>query len=341
MQGRLAGSVEGRIPSSGARPERISREEVGIALDRLEEIVLRGNTTDRLAESISIRIGTLENLAHPIGRYRLLAKLEDHRTRILEAGERVRTMRIGAANEICSDGPPQFHRFLRETGMLLDELDTIDRLSVEADQLFRDGFDIFRKKAEAPEYSAADLKLAIRKTIDFERGVAARLSEANAALESVRREALLARERMQTAALRSRIAFQKAEMHVAHARSLLVGMPKAGLTGQALEEALRAASFLEDGRLSAEDRLPVAVGLGFLAAARQERWVPLPEDSGDDGERPLIDAILPVLDAAGANGRTASDAAYLAALFGLRQQSPGAQIAARNFMKAHPGSERS
>ncbi|HEY5996032.1 MAG TPA: hypothetical protein VIU29_03385, partial [Candidatus Deferrimicrobiaceae bacterium] len=340
VQGRLAGSIEGQFPSSGGRPERISREEVGLALDRLEEIVLRGNTIGRLAESISIRMGTLENIAHPIGRYRLLGRLENHRDNILEAGGRVRELRTAAANEIAGDGPPQFKRFLMDAGRLLNELEDADRRYVEADRVFRESFDIFREKADSSEDGSPALRLAIQKAIDFERAATARMSDAIAELESDRREELLALERVRTDALRSKIAFQEAEMHVAHARSLLEEMPKPGLTGEALAAALRAASFLGDGLLSPDDRLRLAVGLGFMAAARQERWVPFPENSINDGERQLTESFLPVLEAGGGTGQTAFDAAYLSALFGLRQQGRGAEFAAREFMKAHPGTER-
>jgi tetratricopeptide (TPR) repeat protein len=338
----VAERKSGPFPPAGTENpgiEPLSQDRVDAVLDAMEEAALDGPTADRLVEAFSRKLDTLRNLAHPIRRYRLLARLERSRDEILSARTRIREMRpIAASGEGSGSAAPEL---FKRIGGLLRELESLGAAWDEAKTLTGRHFDIFPREAKAADIrdSAERTVHVIRKAIALDWDQSVRLLASARALEERERIAAWEREKERILRLRPVIPLQAAETFVGRAR-VLQESAASGWTPEALDALDKAVAFLRDGRIPSASRTGIAAGAGAIIVKETGRWEAAPARKAAGREPTLIAGILPVLDESVRAGERREETLYLAVLLRMMVRSPDAAPAARAYIRTYPASPR-
>ena len=315
----------------------LTADEIGKIMLRIEDVTLDGIEVDRMVEQLSATLEVLQNLGHPIHRYRALVRLEKSQKEIHALRLRIRERRTATAADVASPGEGDGARFLRDLGLYLSELDTIRSASAELREFTRQYLGILRKKKALPGETADPLGRAIREA-DAEAGrLMERILPGMKAFEEAERAAARERERPRWIALRAAVARELAAVHLAEARVLRHGAG-AESRGKALDPLRKAVSILSEGRLPPGEAFDVAVQAGSLLAEGEGRWTPYPGWVAGEQERGMIARILPFLPADPPFRPGREESFYLQSALRQAVKDPGATAAARGFVAKEPAS---
>jgi tetratricopeptide (TPR) repeat protein len=315
----------------------LTAEEIAKIVRRIEEVSLDGIEVDRLVEQMAATLDTLQNLGHPIQRYRRLARLEKSQEEIHLLRERIRGRRKAtiATIEVGRDGDAP--RLLKDVGLFLKELDVIRSMAAETRDFTKRYFDILRKKEEPAERAEDPLDHVMRETIAYADGRVTALLPVVRTLEERERATAWKRRRPELLALRSVVGRQLADALIGQARRLR-SEPGEPARGESLAALGRAVSLLTGDRLAPGDASDVAVGIGSVLSEGRGRWMPYPGLESDEKEKELVTRVLPLFPLEGVSGARREEGLYLRAALRLAVKDPGAPSAARELLEKYPAS---
>jgi len=315
----------------------LTAEEIAEIVRRIEEVSLDGTEVDRLVERMAATLDTLQNLGHPIQRYRRLAQLEKSQEEIHRLRERIRERREATVATIEVGRGGDAPRLLKDVGLFLKELDVIRSMAAETREFTKRYFDILRKKEEPAETAEEPLDRVMRETIAYADGRVTALLPVVRILEERERAAAWERRKPDLLALRAVVGRQLADALIGQARRLRSepGEPARRESLAALE---RAVSLLTGDRLAPGDAPDVAVGIGSVLSEGRGRWERYPGPEADEKEKELIARVLPLLPREGISGLRREEGLYLRTALGLAVKDPGAPSAARELLERYPAS---
>ena len=315
----------------------LSAEEIAEIVRRIEEVSLDGTEVDRLVERMAATLDTLQNLGHPIQRYRRLAQLEKSQEEIHRLRERIRERREAtvATIEVGRDGDAP--RLLKDVGLFLKELDVIRSMAAETREFTKRYFDILRKKEEPAERAEEPLDRVMRETIAYADGRVTALLPVVRTLEERERAAAWERRKPDLLALRAVVGRQLADALIGQARRLR-SEPGEPARRESLAALGRAVSLLTGDRLAPGDAPDVAVGIGSVLSEGRGRWMPYPGSDTDEKEKELIARVLPLLPREGVSGARREEGLYLRAALRMAVKDAGAPSAARELLERYPAS---
>ena len=327
--------VAAEIPSEGVR--FLTSTEIGEIVRRIEEVLLDGVEVDRLVEQLSATLDTLENIGHPIQRYRYLIRLEKSQEEIHVLREKIRERRSATVSGVESSRDGDASILLRDLGLYVHELYVVRSAAEEMREFTRKYFDIFRKNKEIREEAEDPLHKTIRETVTY---ADARLKELLAAvqtLEKGERAAVWERRKPERIALQAVVHRQLADALVAQARRLRQD-PWEEARKESLAVLEQVVSLLSGDRLTPTDAVDVALQAGSLLAEGRGRWEPFPGRMAGEREREMIGRILPLLPPEAPSAARREESLYLQATLRLVAKDPGAGFAARRFLEKYPAS---
>lgn len=330
----LAGA-DTRLPGV---PRFLSHGEIGDIVQGIEEVTLGGVEVDRLVERLSAKVDTLQNLGHPIGRYRRLVQLEKNQAEIHLLRDRIRERREATIATVGSGRETEVPLLFRDVGLFLEELQRLRTTAEEIQGFTGQYFDVLRKK---PGGEAADRgDRAVREAVAYADARMAELLPIVRALEETERAAAWKGRIPGLTALRRATARQLADTLVQKARAMRQGAGAAERE-RSLDAIGRAVSILSGGHLLPEDVPEVAVRIGSALAEGQGRWEPYPGRIADEKEREMIGSILPHLRREGPSEARREEGLYLDAVLRMAVRDPGAGRAAREYLEKYPASHLS
>jgi tetratricopeptide (TPR) repeat protein len=315
----------------------LSSGEVGEIIRWIEEVTLGGVEVDRLVEQLAATFDTLQNLGHPIDRYRRLTRLEKGQEEIHLLRERIRERREAAITTVGSARDVEAPLLLRDVGLFLEELEGIRSTAQEIREFTEQYFDILRKKKERAEGSADPVDRAVREAIAYADGRMTALLPVVRELEEMERTAAWSRKIPGLNALRQATGRQLADTLVRQARAMRQGAGEAERE-RSLHAIGRAVSLLSDGHLAPEDVPEVAVRIGSVLAEGKGRWEQFPGRKADEKEREMIVRILPLLRREGPSDARREEGLYLDSVLRMAVKDPGAGRAAREYLERYPAS---
>jgi tetratricopeptide (TPR) repeat protein len=315
----------------------LTAEEIAEIVRRIEEVSLDGIEVDRLVERMAATLDTLQNLGHPIQRYRRLALLEKSQEEIHLLRERIQERREVAVATIEVGRDVDAPRLLKDVGLFLKELDVIRSIITETREFTKQYFDVLRKKEEPSERAEDPLDLLMRETIAYSDGRVTALLPVVRTLEERERAAAWERRKPELLALRSVVARQLADALVGQARRLRLE-PGETAHRESLAALGRAVFLLTGDRLAPGDASDVAVGIGSVLSEGRGRWVPYPGPEADEKEKELVTRVLPLLPLEGVSGARREEGLYLRAVLRMAVKDRGAPLAARELLERYPAS---
>ncbi len=311
--------------------------EIAEIVRKIEEVSLDGIEVDRLVERMAATLDTLQNLGHPIQRFRRLALLEKSQEEIHRLRDRIRERREATVATIEGGRDRDAPRLLKDVGLFLKELDVIRSIAAETRNFTKQYFDILRKKEEPAERAEDPLDRVMQETITYSDGRVTALFPVVRTLEERDRAAAWERRKPELLTLRAVVGRQLADALIGHARRLRLepGEPARREYLAALE---RAVSLLTGDRLAPGDVSDVAVGIGSVLSEGRGRWVPYKGPEADEKEKDLIARVLPLLPLEGVSGARREEVLYLRAALRVAVKDPGATSAARELLEKYPAS---
>ncbi len=312
----------------------LTAEEIAEIVRRIEEVSLDGIEVDRLVERMAATLDTLQNLGHPIQRYRRLTRLEKSQEEIHLLRERIRERRDATVATIETGRDGTAPGLLKDVGLFLNELDKIRSMAAETRDFTKQYFDILRKKQEPAE---DPLDHVMRESIAYADGRVTALLPVVRTLEERERAAAWERRKPELLALLAVVDRQLADALIGQARRLRLE-PGEPAHGESLAALGRAVSLLTGDRLAPADAPDVAIGIGSVLSEGRDRWTRYPGTEADEKEKELIARVLPLLPREGVSGARREEGLYLRAALGLAVKDPGAGSAAREYLQKYPAS---
>jgi tetratricopeptide (TPR) repeat protein len=315
----------------------LTSDEVRRVLRRIEYVVLDGVEVDRMVEEMSATLDTLQNLGHPIQRYRSLARLEKRQKEIQRIRDRILERRTATESGVESVRDGDGSLLLRDLGQFIVELGSIRSAAAELREFTRAHFDIFRKKMEPFRETGEPGRQGIRDAYADAGRLTEKLLPPMKTFEERERIATWERRKPQWIALRAKIRRQLADALIGESRRLRQdpGEEAQQKSFAALREVV---SLLSGDRLAPEDAADVAVQSGSLLAEGRGRWEEYPGRSAGEGEKEMISRILPLLPAESSSGPRSEESLYLQAALRLAVKDPRAGSVAREFLEKYPSS---
>jgi len=344
LVGMLFADRRASLASEGmASPEGLrflTAGEIAEILRRIEEVTLDGIEVDHLVERMAATLDTLQNLGHPIQRYRRLARLEKSQKEIHQLRYRIRERREATVTTIEAGKAGDVSPLLKDVGLFLKELEEIRSIAAETREFTKRYFNILRKKEDPSERAEDTLDRVMRETIAYADARVTALLPVARTLEDRERAVAWERRKPELLALRTVVARQLADALIGHARRLRIESGESA-RGESLAALGRAVSLLTGDRLMPGDAADVAVGIGLVLSEGSGRWIPYPGPEADEKEKELIRRILPLLPQEGVSGARREESLYLRAVLRLALKDPAAPSAARELQEKYPNSSLS
>ena len=331
------GSLAGANGQSPEFPRFLSYGEIGEIIQRVEEVTLGGVEVDRLVEQLSATVDTLQNLGHPIGRYRRLVQLEKNQAEIHILRDRIRERREATIATIGGGRETEVPILLRDVGLFLEELQVIRATAVDIQDFTGQYFDILRKKEERGDGADGPGDRAVREAIAYADARMTALLPIVRALEETERAAAWKGRIHGLIALRHATARQLADTLVRQAHAMRQEAGEAERE-KSLHAIGRAVSLLADGHLAPEDVPEVAVRIGSVLAEGRGRWEPYPGRIADEKEREMIGRVLPILQGEAPSDARREERLYLDTVLRMAIKDPAAGRVARVYLEKYPAS---
>lgn len=311
-------------------------DEVEGILRRIEVLSLDGRSVDRLVEELMRRLDTLQNLPHPIARFRLLSRLEKLHAEIREIKERIVQRRRAAAG-MHGRSPADSAGLLRELGRYLVAVDEVREAASEARAFSRRHFNILRVRPAEEEGAIEARRKEWDEVLAFEDSRFAALLPSIRTREEAGWRQSWERRKQELSRMRPIILRRVVDGLVAEAGALRERR-SAGPPEEWRDLLERAASYLPGDRLGPSDKAECAVNIGALLAGPSGPWEPFPGGRAGEQEARLISLILPFLATDAHDGARREEALYVSALLRSRRGDRDAGRAAREFLVGFPAS---
>lgn len=325
-----------RLPTV-SKVEYLSRSQIEKIIRMIEEVSLGGIEVDKLVEGLTKKVDILQNLAHPIDRYRFLTRLEKSQEEIYAIKRRIHERREAAVAGLRVTSGVSISHLLEDMGKFLLELDAI-REATGGLRVFTDRyFNILLFKKKTAEPSQESNEGMVRKALAIDMEGFRFLLPAVKALEEKARFVFWERKKQEIAALRPVVTRQIIDTLVRQARMLRVQKMLDGKqeVWSVLE---RAVSYLRGDALSGRDRMESALQVGSFLEEEEGRWEPYPGRVSGKREKEAIASVLPILEDLADSGKAREEAAYLLVSLKTLTNDPGARLAAEKFLREFPSS---
>lgn len=329
----LAAPRAGRVPDA----RLLSAGDVAETVRRIEEVSLDGYGVDRHVERLSARLDTLQNMGHPIGRYRRLVRLEKSQKEIHRLKERIMERRAAAVAAVEARGDGDLPALLEDLGLFLVELDGIRAAADEARAFLREHFDILRRGPMPGDAAEDPFSISVREAIRFADGRMSLLLPAAVAVAEGSRAAGWERRKPRLHYLRAAVDRQLADALVGRAGRLR-REPGEAARKESLAALGRAVSLAVDRRFEGEDAARVAIGAGSVLVEGKGRWETYPAPPADETEKGLIARILALLPPEGGPVGRGEEALHVDAVLRMRARVAGAEAAAGRYLERYPAS---
>ncbi len=330
---RARGAAPPTSPAPGT--QGVSPDEIDAIILRIERAALDGDDVDRLVEEQARKLELLENLAHPIQRYRMLARLEKAQSEIHEIEARIRERREPIARPGRGGAEPSASRLFADLGRFLSELEALRLVAEESRDITRKHFNILREKETDARRDA--IARMSRETLAFDNDRFVALIAASRALDDRARVISRERERKELLGLRSAILRRLVDSLAARAVSLAERQPPGW--SQAYWTAVeRGTSLLGGDQLSPRERIECAIRIGTVLARGNARWETFPGRPAGERESRLAAALLPTLAEGARSGDLREESRYVLTIVRMFLKDGDAVATARQFLATSPGS---
>ena len=327
---------EARLPP-GLR--LLSPEDVEEIVRRIEEVSLDGDGVDRLVEQLSARLDTLQNMGHPIQRYRQLVQLEKSQEEIHRLRERIKERRAAAVSAVETGRDGDVPPLLKDVGLFLNELDEIRTATAETREFTREHFDILRKRQEPAAGGGGSLR-AIGPGDDRLRRRPGDLAFPRRAArwgKGAGRKRGNGRGRSCSPCARA-VDRQLADALVGACRAVCGREPGEKARRESLAALGRAVSILSGGRLAREDAVRGGRRRRLGARGGKGRWEPYPGPAADEKEKELIARVLPLLPWRKTPGGPGGAALPRRRAADARRRMPGRRPPPGRYLEKYPAS---
>ncbi len=315
--------------------EGVSPREIDEIILRIEQAALDGENVDRLVDEQAKKLELLENLAHPIERYRLLTRLEKAQAEIREIEKRIRLRREPIARLEEGADSRSASRLLADLGQFLKELDALRLAAEESRGITRRYFNILREKDDEGRRDA--VSEMVRDVLAFDNDRFVILISASRALED--RAASVSRQREQKELLDLRSVILRRLVDCLAAQASFVAETRPAGWSQAYWTAMeRAVSCLGGDQLSQRDRIECAIRIGTVLTRAHLRWENFPGRQAGEKESRLATALLPILADGARSGARQEESRYVLTIVQMFLKDGNALTSAREVLENSPAS---
>jgi tetratricopeptide (TPR) repeat protein len=318
------------VPVSSSR----QMEEV---LQKIEQVTLGGLSVDGLVEEIAKKVEILQNIAHPLPRYRLLTKLAKSHDEILLIKERIRKRREDAIAGVQTGNASGSSQFFGDLGRFLAELDKTRKIAAEAREFMKRNFDVMKNPGKGKKESSGEIRGMVSEVLAFDNERFASLLPSIQALEERTRIASWERKRQEILVLRPVVLRHLADALVARAFSLREDKePEWSARAPAILE--KAGSYLSEEGIPLDDKAEIAANIGSFLIPGEGRWELHPGRKPGEADRKMIERILPWLEDGGGSDGNRERKHYVRALLKMSVGAPDAISTGRDFLAKYPSS---
>jgi len=330
---RARGAAFSTSPIPGVKG--VSPGEIDEIILRIERAALDGDNVDRLVKEQARKLELLENLAHPIQRYRLLARLEKAQAAIHEIEERIRQRREPIARLEEEGDNPSASRLFADLGRFLKELEALRLAADESQEIIRKHFDLLREKEDGVRDET--ISRMAREALAFDNDRFVILISAYRTLED--RAEVISREREEKELLGLRSAILRRLVDALAAQANFLAEKRPAGWSQAYWAALeRAASYLGGDQLSQRDRIDCAIGIGTVLTGGHLRWETFPGRPAGEKENRLGTFLLPALAEGADSGERQEESRYVLTILQMFLKHKNALTTARQVLDKSPAS---
>ena len=317
-----------------ASPSSRQIEEVFL---KIEQVTLGGDTVDGLVNEIGKKIDILQNIGHPMRRYRHLTKLVMSQKETVRIKEDIRKRREAAIAGVTTEDDGGSSQFLKDIGRFLEELEKIQEIASDARGFMRSNFDLLKEGEGRGKTASGEPPGTVADVLAFDNERFASLLPSVQALEKRARIASWERKRQEILLLRPVVLRQLADTFVAQAISLRAAMPP-GWSSRARALLGKSVSYLSAQEILPGDKADIAANIGSYLLQGKGTVEPHPGSPPGLADREIIAKILPWLEDGGASGGEREKRLYVRASLKMAFGSSDALPAAREFLAEFPSS---
>lgn len=318
------------VPSPSSR----QIEEVFL---KIEQVTLGGETVDGLVNEIGEKIDILQNIGHPMQRYRHLTQLMMRQKETVGIKEAIRKRRAAAIAGVTTGEDDGSSRFLGDIGRFLEELESIREIASDARGFMRHNFGLLKEGEGREKTVSRESPGTVADVLAFDNERFSSLLPSVQALEKRARIASWERQRQEILLLRPVVFRQLADTLVAQAFSLRAEQPP-GWSSRARALLDKAVSYLSEKEIPPDDKADIAANIGSSLLQGKGGREPHPGSPPGQADREIIAKILPWLKDGGASGGEREKRLYVRASLKMAVGSSDALPAAREFLAEFPSS---
>jgi len=323
-------------PSLPPVPSPSSRQIEEVFL-KIEQVILGGDTVDGLVNEIGKKIDILQNIGHPMRRYRHLTKLVMSQKETVRIKEAIRKRREAAIAGVTTEDDGGSSQFLKDIGRFLKELESILDIASDARGFMRNNFDLLKEGVGRGKTDSGEPPGMVADVLAFDNERFASLLPSVQALEKRARIASWERKRQEILLLRPVVLRQLADTFVAQAISLRATVPP-GWSSRARALLDKSVSYLSTQEIPPGDKADIAANIGSYLLQGKGAREPHPGSPPGQADREIIAKILPWLEDGGASGGEREKMLYVRASLKMAVGSSDALPAARKFLAEFPSS---
>ena len=324
------------VPNLPLVPSPSSRQIEEVLL-KIEQVTLGGDTVDGLVNEIGKKIDILQNIGHPMQRYRRLTELVKSQEETVRIKGNIRKRREAAIAGVTTGDEDSSSQFLGDIGRFLEELESILDIAFEARGFMRHNFDLLKEGEERGKTVSGELPGTVRDVLAFDNERFGSLLPSVQALEERARIASWERKRQEILLLRPVVLRQLADTLVAQAFSLRAARPP-GWSSRARATLEKSVSYLAEQGISPGDKADISATIGSYLLPGKGGREPYPGSPPGQSDREIIAKILPWLKDGGASGGDREERRYVYASLKLAVGASDALPAAREFLTEFPSS---
>jgi len=324
-------------PSLAPVPSPSSRQIEEVFL-KIEQVTLGGDTVDGLVNEIGKKIDILQNIGHPMRRYRHLTKLVMSQKETVRIKEAIRKRREAAIAGVTTEDDGGSSQFLKDIGRFLEELESILDIASDSRGFMRNNFDLLKEGEGKGKTVSGEPPDMVADVLAFDNKRFASLLPSVQALEKRAQIASWERKRQEILLLRPVVLRQLADTFVAQAISLRATMPP-GWSSRARALLDKSVSYLSAQEILPGDKADIAANIGsYLLQGKGAREPHPGSPPPGQTDREIIAKILPWLEDGGASGGERERRLYVRASLKMAVGSSDALPAAREFLSEFPSS---
>lgn len=314
-----------------------SSREIEEVFRKLEQVSLDGSSLDDMIKEITKKVELLQNMAHPLPRFRMLTELEKSRKEIVRIKGKIRKRREEAIAGLQPENEDAGSQLLVDLGRFLEELEETREIASEATNFMARNFDLMNTREGGIQGPPGEPSKLVEDVLAFDNDRFSALLASVKALENRARIISWERTRQEILVLRPVVHHQFAETLLAQAYYLRTTQTP-GWAAQAGDILGRAVSYLSDDAITSREKAEIAVGIASVLVQGKNPREAYPGNRPGEADRKMIATVLPFLDGTFSNERVREKALALRVLLKMSIGDSDAASVARNFLKGYPSS---